>query len=74
MPNNKYHSPQPGPLGQHIMYGADYNSGVATQPLTLTTEDGVTTYTLFIGTGGKLYLKAGVPANATDGTVVGTQT
>lgn len=74
MPNNKYQSTQPGPLGQHIMYGADYNSGVATQPLTLTSEDGLTVYTLFVGTGGKLYIKAGVPANATDGTVVGAQT
>jgi hypothetical protein len=73
VPNNKYHSQQPGPLGQHQMYGADYNAGVATQPLTLQTEDGATTYTLFVSSG-KLYIKAGVPANATDGTVVGTQT
>lgn len=73
MPANAYRSPQPGPLGFKI-YGADYNAGVTTQPLILVTEDGATTYTLFIGTGGKLYVKAGVPANATDGTVVGTQT
>jgi len=73
MPDNKYRSPQAGPLG-YKTFGADFNSAVATQPLTLTTEDGLTVYTLFIGTAGKLYLKAGVPANATDGTVVGTQT
>jgi hypothetical protein len=73
MPDNKYRSQQPGPLG-FKQFGADYNSGVATQALTLVTEDGVTTYTLFIGTGGKLYIKAGTPSSATDGTVVGTQT
>jgi hypothetical protein len=73
MPNNSYHTPPPGPLGNRP-YGADYNAGVATRALTLVTEDGVTTYTLFIGTGGKLYLKAGTPSSATDGTVVGTQT
>lgn len=74
MPDNKYHSPQPGPLGQRQMYGADYNAGIATQPLKLVSEDGLTTYTLYVGTGGKLMLKTGTPANAADGTVVGTQT
>lgn len=73
MPDNKYYTPQPGPLGLR-QYGADFNAGVATRPLLLVSEDGLTTYTLFIGTAGKLYLKAGTPANATDGTVVGTQT
>jgi hypothetical protein len=73
MPDNKYESQQTGPLGPQN-FGADFNSGVATRPLKLTTEDGLTFYTLFIGTAGKLYLKAGTPANATDGTVVGTQT
>jgi hypothetical protein len=73
MPDNKYRTPQPGPLGLKT-WGADYNAGVATQPFILTGEDGVTFYTLFIGTGGKLYVKAGVPTTATDGTVVGTQT
>jgi hypothetical protein len=73
MPNNAYRSPQSGPLGFKV-FGADYNAAVTTQPLILVTEDGVTTYTLFIGTGGKLYVKAGVPASAVDGTVVGTQT
>lgn len=32
------------------------------------------TYHLWIGTGGKLYIKDGAPSNATDGTVVGDQT
>jgi hypothetical protein len=73
MPDNKYRSPQGGPLGLKV-WGADYNAGVATQPLLLVTEDGLTTYTLFVGTGGKLYIKAGTPSSATDGTVVGTQT
>ena len=73
MPDNKYISPNPGPLGRKP-FGADFNAAVATQPLILVTEDLLTTYTLFIGTAGKLYLKAGTPANATDGTIVGTQT
>lgn len=73
MPNNAYNTPSPGPLGERN-FGADFNSAVTTQPFTLISEDGLTVYTLFIGTAGKLYLKAGVPANATDGTVVGTQT
>lgn len=73
MPDNKYKSPQPGPLGDRA-FGADFNAATNTRPLTLVSEDGLTTYTLFVGTAGKLYLKTGVPANATDGTVVGTQT
>jgi hypothetical protein len=73
MPANAYRSPQPGPLG-FKQFGSDFNSAVTTQPLTLVSEDGLTTYTLYVGTGGKLYIKAGTPANATDGTVVGTQT
>jgi len=73
MPNNAYISPQPGPLGRKP-FGADFNAAVTTQPLLLISEDGLTVYTLFVGTAGKLYLKAGTPANATDGTVVGTQT
>lgn len=72
MPANSYRSPTPGPLGDRP-FGADFNAGVTTRPLTLVSEDGLTTYTLFVGTGGKLYIKAGTPANATDGTVVGTQ-
>jgi hypothetical protein len=72
MPNNAYRTPQPGPLGFKA-WGADWNAGVTTQPFTLVTEDGVTTYTLFV-TSGKLYIKAGTPANSTDGTVIGTQT
>jgi hypothetical protein len=73
VPDNKYRSPSAGPLG-YKTFGADYNAGVATQPFILVSEDGLTTYTLFVGTAGKLYLKTGTPANATDGTVVGTQT
>ncbi len=73
MPDNKYHSPTPGPLGNRI-FGSDYNASTNTRPFTLTSEDGSTTYTLFIGTGGKLYITAGTPSTTTDGTVVGTQT
>jgi hypothetical protein len=73
MPANAYRTPTPGPLGPRNL-GADYNAGVTTSPLILTTEDGSAFYTLFIGTGGKLYVKAGTPSSATDGTVVGTQT
>lgn len=73
MADNAYQTATPGPLGRKP-FGSDYNASVTTRPFTLVTEDGATSYTIFVGTSGKLYLKAGTPANATDGTVIGTQT
>lgn len=72
MAANAYATPTPGPLGNKP-FGADFDAGVTTRPLTLVTEDGATTYTIFVGTGADLYMKAGVPANAGDGTIIGTQ-
>lgn len=74
MADNSYYTPTPGPLGNRPL-GADYNAGVTTRPLVLTTEAGAVAAYLWISSG-KLYIKASAtaPTSATDGTVVGTQT
>lgn len=68
MADNTYRTPTPGPLGPsttaHLTAQGTYNGGHIV----------LGTYHIWVGTGGVLYIKNGVPANATDGTVVGAQT
>lgn len=71
MADNKYRSPQPGPLGPKDP-SADWNGATAVSPFTLKREDG-TTYYLWIDSTGDLRIKSSAPASDTDGTVAGTQ-
>lgn len=71
MPDNKYRTPQPGPLGTKLN-GADWNASTNTQNFVLTREDG-TVYYLWVDSTGDVRVKSGAPASDTDGTVVGSQ-
>jgi hypothetical protein len=72
VPDNKYKSPQPGPLGDKA-FGADWNASTNTRPFILQTEAGVNVY-FWVDSSNRLRIKATTaPTSDTDGTVVGTQ-
>lgn len=72
MPNNSYGTGHT-PAGFLKPYGADFGAGVNTRLLTMATENGATTYYLWIDSSGRLRIKSSVPTTDTDGAVVGSQ-
>ena len=72
MAANTYNTPSPGPLGEKN-FGADWDSGVTTQPFILVSEAGVIN-TIWVDATGDLRIKqTTAPTSGTDGTVIGTQ-